>query len=270
MIQLIRETTAYRRIATDAAAGTSSHAVLVLFSDEPFLRTVLKECAKAFFGAKEGSRLAGLIDEESFADCAFYPAAGEKLTAETAARLIDESALRPVEGDKKLFVIDGFHTVSPLVQNKLLKSLEEPCAGVYFLLGATAEHAVLPTVLSRVKKIAVPPFSEKQVREALERTHAGAEGAAAAAAASGGEYSVAEKLLEGGGEDFALAERLLTEENYAALCREIGDKREKRAFFAALKLLLRDALFYAADQQKYAAMKTRSVKNVADAYSAGA
>ena len=270
MQRLLRETTAYRRIAADAAEGNLSHTTLVLFPDEKLLRPLLTECAKAFFGAEEGSRLSGLIAEESFSDCVFYPAAGEKLTADLAARLLDESVLRPVEGSKKLFVLDAFHTVTPLVQNKLLKALEEPCEGVYFLIGATAEHTVLPTVLSRAKKLAEPPFSEEQIARALERAHAGESGIAQAAAASGGMFSVAESLLAGGGEEFRLAERFLSEADFVPLCRELGERKEKRAFLSALKLLLRDMMFYAAGQAKYAALKTDSVSRLAKSYPAGA
>ena len=267
MIELLRASSAYKRIKTESAVGKTAHGVLVLFPDEAYLRAMLKECAKAFFGAEDGSRIAALIDSESFSDCSFFPPAGEKLTAETAGRLLDESNLKPVEGGKKLFVLDGFHTVTPLVQNKLLKLLEEPAEGVYFLLGACAEHSVLPTVLSRVNKIAVPPFSEEQILGALHRNHPEEDGRHAAAA-SGGIYSVAESLL-GGGEVFRLAEEFLAGEN-AKLCREIGERKDKRAFLSAVRLLLRDMLFYRTGREKYAALKSETTKRLAESYSEGA
>ena len=170
---LLRKTTAYQRLLTDAERDELSHAVLVLFPDGALLRPLLRECAKAILGAEDGSRTAKLIDEESYSDCVFYPLAGEKLTADSTARILDEAALSPVEGKRKLFVLDAFHTASPLVQNKLLKVLEEPYESVFFLIGATASSSVLPTVLSRAKKFQEAPFSEEEIERALARGHAG-------------------------------------------------------------------------------------------------
>lgn len=268
MRELLRETTAYRTIAAEAASGTCAHAMLVLFQDEKYLRPLLKECAKAFFSAADGSRTALLIEEESYADCLFFPAAGGKLTVETASRILDESLLRPVEGEKKLFVLDAFHTVSALVQNKLLKLLEEPPAGVFFLLGATAEHSVLTTVLSRVRKIAAAPFTEGQIEAALLRNGCVA-GAKEAAAASGGVYSAAETLALGGGENFRLAERFLAGADTEALCRELGERKDKPMFFPAVKLLLRDMLL-CRKGERYIAVGGDAVKKLAKKYPDGA
>lgn len=242
MKELLRCTTAYRKMKSDAAGGTAAHTTLVLFSDEPLLRPLLKECAKAFFGAEEGERIASLIEKESFLDCKFYPAAGEKYTADGINEILDESALLPVEGTKKLFVLDAFHTATPLIQNKLLKVLEEPPAGVYFLLGATAEHTVLPTVLSRAKKLSCMPFAEEQIGAALVRRYGNREGVLEAAAASGGSYSAAETLLSGGGEEFALAERFLAGDDVESICRALNEKKI-RTFLSAVRLVARDALF---------------------------
>lgn len=266
MRELFRSTTAYRAIARAAQRGEQAHFTFVLFPDAVYLRSLLTLCAQAFFGAEEG-RTAKLIAEESYADCIFCPARGAKLTAEGAAELLGESALSPVEGDKKLFVLDAFHQVTPLVQNKLLKVLEEPPEEVYFLAGATAEHTVLPTILSRAEKIAVPPFSAEALSAALRRLHPGAREIAAAAAASGGLLSAAEELLSGGGAAFRLAVRFLTEEDGAALSREAG---AEKSFLPALRLVLRDVALYAAGQGKYAALRDEDVRRIAGSMPAGA
>mgnify|MGYP002796605393 CR=1 FL=1 len=175
-----------RAVEVHAAQGEAAHFTLGLFPDERYLRAYLTECAKAFFGAEDGSREAKLIEGESFSDCMILPPAGGKLSAELASGIAEEAILRPVEGDRKLFVLDAFHTVTPLVQNKLLKLLEEPPAGVFFLAGAASAHTVLPTVLSRANVFAEPPFSEEAIVAALARSHAGEKGIAEAAAPRGG------------------------------------------------------------------------------------
>lgn len=269
MKALFQSTIAYRAIAADAERGTLAGAMLVLFSDETYLRPLLRECAKAFFGAKDGSREAALIEKESYADCLFYPAEGGKLTADDGAKIIDESLLRPVEGDKKLFVLDQFQKTTALVQNKLLKILEEPPRGVYFLIGATAEYAVLPTVLSRMKKFSLSPFTETEIGGALQRKYGEAEGIEGAAAASGGVFSLAEQLLAGGGESFRFAEQFLSLQATESFCRN-ADKIVKTAFFAALNLLLRDMLLFRTGQERYAANRSGRVKSLAGQYPTGA
>ncbi len=263
MKTLIQSTNAYR-----AMRKTDSSATLVVYPDAKYLRALLKECAAAFFGA-EDKRRSALIEEETFSDCLILPRAGAKLTADDAAHIIDESLLSPVEEDKKLFVLDAFDTVTPLVQNKLLKILEEPPAGVYFLLGASSEGAVLPTVLSRVRKLFVPPFTEEEILKALERNHAGEENLARAAAASGGVYSLAEELISEG-QNFEFAVKLFAGEDLETLCRGAADTKDKRALFASLLLTARDLIFYRTGQERYACLKGGNLKKLAADYPEGA
>ena len=77
----------------------------------------------------------------------------------------EESALNPVEGDKKLFVIGDFAELGVAQQNKLLKLLEEPPEKVYFLLGATTSYPILQTVLSRCSPSAVWRSAAMQSRD---------------------------------------------------------------------------------------------------------
>ncbi len=263
MIRLLRSTRVYRSM------GDVSHTTLVTFSDEKYLRTLLKECAKAFFGAADGSREAALIEKEQFTDCIFLPEKGGKLTAEMCARIVDESALLPVEAQKKLFVLDAFHTAPALVQNKLLKIFEEPPERVYFLLGAVNEHAVFPTVRSRAQGEFVPPFAEEQIYEALSRMYPDRDGKAAAAAC-GGVLSVAEAFLSEGEEIFLRAEEYLKGEDIERFCRTLTDKRDADLFFSSVKMVLRDVMFCAAGLGKYAARRSEGTRELSSLYTVGA
>lgn len=264
MRTLLRSTAVYGELKK----GGAGQSVLVLFDDAVYLRLLLKECAKAFFGAEDGSRLARLIDEENFIDCKVLPPVGGKLTAEIASALPAESILRPAEGNKKVYLIEAFESVTPLVQNKLLKLLEEPPEGVYFFLGASSAHGVLPTVLSRVNRYAVPRFSVEQIKETLLRNYGVKEGVAEAAAASGGIYSAAETLLQESG-DLLLAEEFLSGGKTVALCREIGEKK-RASFFPALRSVLRDMLFYKTGMEKHCILKKQKHKELAEIYPVGA
>lgn len=155
MRQLIQSTHAYRLLKAERAENRLNHSYLLVFDDARNLRSALKEFAKLFFltpeeaAAEAGEahrsfssharteRIDALIDEESFADCIILPEDGKKFSVEDAEKIREESALKPVEGDKKLFVIGDFAEATVQAQNKLLKLLEEPPKDVHFLLGAT-------------------------------------------------------------------------------------------------------------------------------------
>lgn len=169
MEQLIYKTAAYKIFCGDKLSGKISHAYMLYFADPRNLRDALKLFALEFFGADKNSRDGRLILSEGLSDLKIYPQPGGKLTADTAAEIVGDAALKPLEYDKKLYVISDFQSASPIFQNKLLKVLEEPPEGVYFLLGTTSLAPVLDTVKSRVKLLETPPFTAEEIYEALRR-----------------------------------------------------------------------------------------------------
>lgn len=265
MEKLLSGTTAYKILSGDKNSGRLSHAYMLHFQDAKNLRRALAFFALAFYGAE------GVLKERilsgSFTDVKFYPEEGQKLTADGVSALVEDSALRPVEGDKKLYVICGFEAASPLVQNKLLKTLEEPLEGIYFLLGATSLAPVLDTVLSRVKLLEIPPFSESDILKALER-EGYSELNAIAAKSAGGILGAAENMVGGGWfkEVSAAAEKIcftLKTEDIGVVTAEYADTKYKtellaqmqRLYFTALteggmlsKAIARPALIYALER----------------------
>ncbi|MDE7337353.1 MAG: hypothetical protein K2N32_04490, partial [Clostridia bacterium] len=77
------------------------------------------------------------------------------------------------DGDVKVMIIRNLDKVDVKVQNFLLKSLEEPVDGVVFVLGVQRQTAVLETVKSRSKKLAVSPFSKNQLNSYFAETFRG-------------------------------------------------------------------------------------------------
>jgi DNA polymerase-3 subunit delta' len=169
MEQLLQRTTAYKIFDNDRKYGSLSHAYMLFFCDQLNLRYALKLFALKLFDAPKDSRDGRLIMSENFSDLKIYPKPDKKLSVADASEIIDDCALKPIERDKKLYIISDFDTSAQLFQNKLLKVLEEPPEGVYFLLGATTLSPVLDTIRSRVKMLEIPPFSTDEVYEALCR-----------------------------------------------------------------------------------------------------
>ena len=253
---LLENTHPYTLLDRERRNGGLSHAYLLLCADEGILRESLRFFAQTFFTEE---RVKSLIEKESFYDCPFFPKEGKKLTVEDATSIVEEAGIRPIEGENKLFVIDAFHTAAPSFQNKLLKILEEPPQGVYFLLGATTEFSILPTVLSRVKKLELPAFSTADIIGFLERNKPdlSKEEKAVFAEASCGKLSTALSFCGDSGyreifED-AFALSFASSATLPALCKKIAEKTDKERLITILEVIFRDAAFLA-------------VKNGLDAY----
>lgn len=246
MKQLISGTTAYSSFCGDAAGGRLSHAYMLHLNDAKNLRSALKIFALKFFGLSgeetDGKRLLN----ESLPDCRVYPEEGKKLTADAITELLGDSALQPLEYDKKLYIISGFNEASALIQNKLLKTLEEPPEGVYFLLGATTLAPVLDTVKSRVKTLTVPPFTENEIYAALERKGTNPLNAEAAKSCAG-IFGAAENMVSGGWfkEVSAAAKEICltsTVGKIGEIAIKYGDIKQKAELLNELHLLYYTAL----------------------------
>lgn len=167
--ELVKDTTAYKIISTEKKNGALSHAYLVVCADKYALKTYLKELAKVieFQGDDGDGRIAGLIDKNAYVDCTFYPLTGERIMTADVDDLVSKTYIRPLENKTRLFVLCGAENATPAAQNKLLKTLEDPPKGVVILIGALRKSGLLSTVLSRVKKIDVPPLSSEKIRSVL-------------------------------------------------------------------------------------------------------
>lgn len=86
---------------------------------------------------------------------------------ESIRALIDEAALPPFEAEASVFIIEDAEKMLPSASNALLKTLEEPLEGRYFILLVNEIEEVLPTILSRACEIAfhAEPKEEKEYSE---------------------------------------------------------------------------------------------------------
>ena len=58
----------------------------------------------------------------------------------------------PVQGKRKVYIIDEAHMLTDQASNAFLKTLEEPPAHVMFILCTTEAHRILPTIVSRCQR----------------------------------------------------------------------------------------------------------------------
>jgi len=79
---------------------------------------------------------------------------------EDAALMMEQLAMRPY-GRFKIGIIDDADTLSEIIQNKLLKTLEEPSEDTVILLAASNRDDLLSTVRSRCGLIRMPDSGEE-------------------------------------------------------------------------------------------------------------
>ncbi|HCI62020.1 MAG TPA: DNA polymerase III subunit delta', partial [Erythrobacter sp.] len=105
---------------------------------------------------------------------------------------------RPTLGDKRAIIIDPADDLERNAANALLKSLEEPPIGTYFLLVAHSPARLLPTIRSRCRVLRFPTVSDAEMDRLLADLSPGADTAtrAAAIAAAGGSPGAALQFVD--------------------------------------------------------------------------
>lgn len=150
---------------------------------------------------------------------------------------------RPTLGARRAVIIDSADLLEKSAVNALLKSLEEPPQGTFFLLVVHALGRLLPTVRSRCLIVRFHPLTDTEVARALDEAapELDAETRRAALAVSGGSPGAAlafaeqdlgraqaifEKLIEFGDRDLSLR---------GALTGAIGARPDRERIGAAIE-----------------------------------
>ena len=151
---------------------------------------------------------------------------------------------RPTMGSRRVVIIDPADDMEVSASNALLKSLEEPPEGTFFLLVAHSPARLLPTIRSRCRTLRFPVVGAEEMTVLLRNLApdvdiASRDAAIAAAAGSPGaalsflEFDLGKcaqlmrQIMAGGDRDFALRGRL---------AGEIGAKQDIPRLQAVLDL----------------------------------
>ncbi len=77
------------------------------------------------------------------------------------------TAVKPHEALYRMMLIDRADTMTPEAANALLKILEEPPMGTFFVLLSNKLSSLLPTVISRCRHLSFKPISAKTIAQTL-------------------------------------------------------------------------------------------------------
>ncbi len=78
--------------------------------------------------------------------------AASRTSVDDVRSIIESSEYRPLLGKFKVFIIDEVHMISKSAFNALLKTLEEPPAGVVFIFATTEVNKIPLTIISRCQR----------------------------------------------------------------------------------------------------------------------
>jgi DNA polymerase-3 subunit delta' len=126
----------------------------------------------------------------------YSPEGASGYLIEQVRDIVHDSALSPVEGTRKVYILESADLFNDSSANALLKTLEEPPEDVVFILLAHSLEACLPTIVSRCQIVRFRRLAPSEAVAVLrEETGADPAEALAALAAAGGVAVRARELL---------------------------------------------------------------------------
>lgn len=153
-----------------------------------------------------------------------------EITVDEARDLGGFFSLAPSEGGMRVAIIDAVDNLNRNAANAILKTLEEPPARSVLLLVCHAPGAILPTIRSRCRRLALRPVEDDLVRttlgggkddEALVALAKGRPGRAIALKAQG---------LDAGGADLRRAQASIAKGDAASVLNALYDQMSGEPF----------------------------------------
>ena len=154
------------------------HALIISGPEGSGRRTLARSIAAALVCEKNGEDLpcgacenCRRVQEGIFPDLhVVAPDEGKSLIPVAKIReMRTEMSLSAVEAGRRIFIIENADAMNAAAQNALLISLEEPPEGVFILLVAESEEALLTTVRSRAQTVRTELFESDRLYRYLNR-----------------------------------------------------------------------------------------------------
>ncbi|QXC59288.1 hypothetical protein KSP35_12820 [Aquihabitans sp. G128] len=140
------------------------------------------------------TRTRALARAEQHPDLIVAERTGPSISAEQAQQIVERASRSGIEGRRKVLVLDEFHLVQPAAAAKLLKTIEEPAAGTFFIVLADSLPPELITIASRCIRVDFVAVAPAVITARLEAEGIDPERAAEAASFAGGDLDRARLL----------------------------------------------------------------------------
>lgn len=192
------------------------------------------------------------IDRGTHPDLVVIEPEGQFIKVADIKELRERMRFRPLEGARRVVIIDGAERMNITSANSLLKTLEEPSAVNVIILVSSRPHLLPMTILSRCQRLRFNPVPRDVIASFLEREH-GLVPDQALILASSSAGSIGRALALHRGDYIALRDGILDKVSRGSLdpmdClalsgRLAGEKEDVLVALDILKSWYRDLLVY--------------------------
>ena len=167
-VDIITSSHAYRKLMGEQASGQIKHAYIFESGDFDALDTLASLFICLCEKGKPDEFMLNRIHDGGYLDIVKFPKPEKsgKITVEDISQAIDSAYLTPTELNAKYYIFAAADGLSPAVQNKMLKTLEEPPRSARFII-FTQGGDLLPTVSSRCAEIRLESFGDDVIIRSL-------------------------------------------------------------------------------------------------------
>ena len=162
-------------LQTAAARNRIPHAYLFYGTEGVGKRTVAEIFSKAMncmnntIDACDECPSCVKIDRGNHPDVVMIRAEGQFIKVKEIRELQERMKFRPLEGRKRIFIIDDADRMNIVSANALLKTLEEPSASNILILITARPHQLPMTILSRCQHVRFNPLQRETVAAYLQK-----------------------------------------------------------------------------------------------------
>ena len=244
-----------RRLDSAAAHGRLSHAVLIHGEQGAGKKVMARYIAKLMMcGAPPCGtcNICRLIDSDSHPDVVFVKQkCGGKYAKEPFyENFIKDSVVYPNNGGLKVYIIEDCDDLSPMLQNSMLKLIEEPAPYLRFIFTCENVNNMLETILSRVTEYPLSLPSSEECAECLRESGCDPKTAAELSDTFSGNIGKCRAVIDGGEEKKLIdtacraAAAIVRKDrfSFAAALTEQSGRAEYAETLEYLTKLLRDAM----------------------------
>lgn len=145
------------------ASGRLPHAILLCGADGLGRNFAARLIAADYLYPNGGAGAQAVVEGRSPECLTVRPEGdGDVIRVDRIRELRTAVRASALSAEGRIALVEDAHKMQPAAENALLKVLEEPPAGVVFLLTATSEAALLPTIRSRCARYALTPLDRSQ------------------------------------------------------------------------------------------------------------
>lgn len=145
--------------------GTLAHAHLITGEEGIGKSAASREIARLILDPDGKDRRENLVDITEI------HLKEKSIGVDEVRNIISESGIKPFEGDRKVIIINDGEKMTVQAQNALLKTVEEPPEGVYFIITALKRDDLLPTISSRCQVVNLHPLTREEMAEYLRKNY---------------------------------------------------------------------------------------------------